>query len=679
VRRWQQVCRDFALILPETIKWALLSLWLVGLLEGLSATAQQSSAIRVEQTVNPAQIVMRGTGAPSVATVTLKLSGPAVSGAPIDAMLILDRSASVDIEMVKGIARTFVGHLSGDDRVGIVSFADTAKVELSLTNNKTQALQAVEGLIPGVQTALGDGLMLGLNELIQNGRANAVKMILLPTDGVNNAGQDPLLQAPKAAEKQIPIYSIAITSAARRQLLSQLADMTQGAYFTSFGDDALERVLRKANRTVAGRFIVITETLPSYWSYEGSTENPPAVNRGRNVTQLEWHISLLFQGGVWQSQFSISASQEGMLTLSQEPSGIQYTDSQGQTVTMALPTTTVQVNRGTGSVQPPPPPGTTQPPPPPPPSGTLTAKVKFTPDAPIAGDALRFDASESTAASGQITKYEWDWTNDGTFDESFTEPTALHVFGGPGEFTTKLRITDSQGATAETTITVRLGAGLRAQAALTTDFRSDPTIPSWMNYYIDDGVVTDEEVRDANARFAADVFIPGTQYRLTQDDVEAINQINKLTKLVAKYQDVTVAKSDGYIKVGEFIPEVGQHYVKEAFLSGPALVDRPPVLLYDLEAEGKLRLAGVRYISLETGSRLFQITNWPSHPAAAHYEDGSEQAVAQISQITTAQLKNSRGSPLAFWHPTLYGLSVWVSIVNPKGLFASTNPEVKQP
>jgi hypothetical protein len=650
----------------------------LGLLGGPSVTAQQSETIRVEQTVNPPQIVVAGTGSPSFATVTLRLLGPAVSGAPIDLMLVLDLSASVDPTVVRRIARQFVEHLSGDDRVGIVSFGDLAQLDLGLTTDKTRALQTIEGLRPGTQTALGDGLMLGLDELIRNGRANATKFIVLPTDGASNVGQDPLLQVPRAAERQIPIYGIAITAAARRQFLSEIAQRTNGAYFANYSEDVLESIMKRANRIAVARFIQVTQTLPSYLSYEGATGNPPTVNRGRNVTQLQWQIPLLFQGGLWQSQFFISAGQEGTFAIHQEPSLVQYTDLQGRSVALPLPATTIQVGRGrVAPPPPPPPPNGPTPPPPTPGTGQLpTVVIRFTPESPLVGDAIRFDASGSTDPDGQITKYEWDWTNDGTFDETTTEPTALHLYGSAGEFTVKVRVTDNSNATAEGTLTVRIAQGLRARAAVTTDFRADPTVPAWMSYYIDDGVVTDEELRDANARFAADVFIPGTQYRLKAEDVQAITQINSLTKLVAKYHDVSAAQADGYVASGAFIPEVGQHYVKESFLSVPLSHDKPPVLLYDVEQGGRLRLAGVRYIATDPSTQLFQITNWPSHAASAHFQDGTEQAVPAIAN---APLRNAQGSALAFWHPTLYGLSVWVGVVNPKGLFASTNPEVRQP
>lgn len=663
--------------MSKITKMMLMGLLLVSLAIVLGVTAQQGDVLRVEQTVNPAQIALKGTGSPDVTTVTLKLSGPAVTGG-LDLVLVLDRSASVDLERVKGVAYAFVDHLSANDRVGIVSFADTAQLELGLTADRAKARQVIEALKGGVQTALGDGLMLAIEEMGKSGRADAIKLIVLPTDGVNNVGQDPLVQAQKAAEKKLPIFPIGMSPAAHRQLLSEIARLTNGAFFSRFNDDVLEVIFSRANRTVVARFILITQTLPPYLNYEGAVENSPlTASVGQNILQLQWQIPIFFQGDLFRSQFRLSASREGILPINQSPSLIQYVDAQGQTVTMALPATTIQVGRGTGQPPPPPqPPGPQPPQPPPTENQPPSAKVKFTPASPVSGEAVKFDASESADPDGKITKYEWDWTNDGKFDETVTDPKALHPFGSAGEFTVRLRVTDDKEATAEATVMVKVVEGLRAGAAVTTDFKSDPTVPAWMSYYIDDGVVTDEEVRDANARFAADVFIPGTQYRLKADDVQAIIQINELSKLVTKYQDVKAAEADGYVRVGDFIPEVGQHYVKEAFLGKPVVYNQPPVLLYDLEQGGQLRLAGVRFISTDQNATLFQVTKWPNHPASAHFEDGTEQAAATLDK---APLKNAKGSPLAFWHPTLYGLSVWTSIINPKGLFASLNPQVKGP
>ena len=130
------------------------------------------------------------------------------------------------------------------------------------------------------------------------------------------------------------------------------------------------------------------------------------------------------------------------------------------------------------------------------------------------------------------------------------------------------------------------------------------------------------------------------------------------------------------MKVGDFIEQIGQLYVKAEFLKEPPRFDRPPVLLYGYDEQGKLKLAGVRFISLEKDATLFQITNWPKAPAQAYYEDGSTQKVDSLDKVKP---ENAKGSPLVFWHPELYGLHVWVGMINPNGLFAWKNPEVKKP
>jgi len=643
----------------------------------LGVTADQVGAIRVEQTIEPSSIVLRGTGSPDRAEVTLTLEGPKISGPPLDLMLVLDRSASVQLELVKVIARSFVEHLSADDRVGIVSFADTAQLELELTSDAAKALEVIGGLGSGKQTALGDGLMLGIDELLEHGREDALKFVVLPTDGVSNVGQDPLIQAERAGGEEIPVYPIAISPAARRTVLDEIARISGGTFFASFGDDVLEGIFRRMERLLAARFIYIVQTLPAPIQFEGSSVNPPIVNRGRKVTRLEWRIPLLFQGDLWQTIYEISATEEGSFSIHRQPSFIQYIGPQGQRVVIDLlalegVATKITVGRGPGAEEPKPP--EEEPKPPEGRNEPPTAALSFSPTSPVTGEAVKFDASGSKDPDGKITKYEWDWTNDNKFDEETEEPIHRHLYGSAGQFTVRLRVTDDRGATAETIATIEVVEGLRARAAYTDAFKKDPKVPEWMEYYIDDGVVTDEEVRDANARFAADVYIPGTQYRLTSEDVTAIIQINQLAKLAGKYRDVSVAEEDGYVKVGDPLPQVGQHYIKEEYLVGPPAFDRPPVLLYAPDEDGKLKLAGVRFISKDKEAVLFQVSDWPERPAAAHFEDGTEQAVSTIER---APLENAKGSPILFWHPPLYGLTVWVGMVNPKGLFASLNPEIK--
>jgi len=72
----------------------------------------------------------------------------------------------------------------------------------------------------------------------------------------------------------------------------------------------------------------------------------------------------------------------------------------------------------------------------------------WTPQYPFPHQQTTFDASASYDTYGSIVKYEWDWNNDGVYDESHTTPTAVHMWTQPGGYLVTLRITDNVGGIA---------------------------------------------------------------------------------------------------------------------------------------------------------------------------------------------------------------------------------------
>jgi PKD repeat protein len=73
---------------------------------------------------------------------------------------------------------------------------------------------------------------------------------------------------------------------------------------------------------------------------------------------------------------------------------------------------------------------------------------------------INFDASASSDSDGSIVSYEWDWTDDGTFDESHDSPDAVHLYDSSGTYTVALRVTDNEGATAIYRATIQIMDGL---------------------------------------------------------------------------------------------------------------------------------------------------------------------------------------------------------------------------
>lgn len=63
----------------------------------------------------------------------------------------------------------------------------------------------------------------------------------------------------------------------------------------------------------------------------------------------------------------------------------------------------------------------------------------------IAPLTVSFNGTLSSDPDGSIVNYEWDWTNDGSYDATGSEPT--HQYPDYGSYSVKLRVTDNEGGT----------------------------------------------------------------------------------------------------------------------------------------------------------------------------------------------------------------------------------------
>ena len=85
-----------------------------------------------------------------------------------------------------------------------------------------------------------------------------------------------------------------------------------------------------------------------------------------------------------------------------------------------------------------------------------TAKFTFTPSAPVAGQLVTFNASQSSAGPGRvISSYAWTF-GDGTSPASGVSPT--HTFAAVGSYSVVLVVTDDIGQTGTVTNTVTVGS-----------------------------------------------------------------------------------------------------------------------------------------------------------------------------------------------------------------------------
>lgn len=171
-------------------------------------------------------------------------------------MLVFDVSGSMmtpdmspnRIMAAKQAAHAFVTALSENVQVGVVSFNNIAILRTPLTHDHKLVQQAIDTLVPGGGTAIGDGLNTALDQLQQaprdaNGKPLPSTVVLL-SDGVNNTGSDPALATSRAHQEHIKVDTIGIGTRSNLSIidghqdggldetaLKAIASQTSGRYF----------------------------------------------------------------------------------------------------------------------------------------------------------------------------------------------------------------------------------------------------------------------------------------------------------------------------------------------------------------------------------------------------------------------------------------------------------------
>lgn len=190
-----------------------------------------------------------------------------LSGSMEQEDLRLDGSKATRLAVVKDAANTFISRRKGD-RLGLVLFSDRAYVQSPLTFDRqavqTLLKQAQVGLT-GQKTAIGDAIAIAIKRLKDRPEQN--RILILLTDGANNAGVMQPLQAAQLAKKLgVRIYTIGVGANAMavntpfgQQLvnpsqdldedtLHQLATITGGRYFRATDVQGLAKIYQDINQ-----------------------------------------------------------------------------------------------------------------------------------------------------------------------------------------------------------------------------------------------------------------------------------------------------------------------------------------------------------------------------------------------------------------------------------------------
>ncbi len=184
----------------------------------------------------------------------------------IDIVLAVDVSGSMlardfqpdRIGAAKEMAGEFISHRVGD-RIGIVAFAGEAYTQSPLTTDQGTLQTLLARLRSGIiddGTAIGNGLATAINRLRESDAKS--KVIILMTDGENNAGQiAPATAAEIAAEQSIRVYTIGVGSRGTAPYPAQ--DIFGNITFVPMKVEFNEDILRQIASTTGGRYFRATD------------------------------------------------------------------------------------------------------------------------------------------------------------------------------------------------------------------------------------------------------------------------------------------------------------------------------------------------------------------------------------------------------------------------------------
>lgn len=199
------------------------------------------------RTLAPA-VLLLGAGASLVlAFGQVRLNHQATQGTVI---LAIDDSDSMQLTDVtpnrlkaaQSAAQAFLEHLPPGFRVGVVTFAGTARVLVAPTMDRTQVSDALAGLTTSKGTVIGDGLASALDTIDADRRAQGAgpAAVVLLTDGQDTGSTVPPDQAALRAKSDgVKVFTVAVgatdagTDGANTGLLAQIANTTQAQAFTA--------------------------------------------------------------------------------------------------------------------------------------------------------------------------------------------------------------------------------------------------------------------------------------------------------------------------------------------------------------------------------------------------------------------------------------------------------------
>jgi Ca-activated chloride channel family protein len=188
--------------LPDALAWLSLAAVVLALMS--------PAVVRQEQ-----QVAARGLDIVFVVDLSVSMTGPIGVTGEVSGPYVPTAAGASRMDATKEALRTFI-NLRRDDRIGIVVFSDNGYIVCPLTFDREHLLNYFDRLdpnaLPGESlTAIGEGITAATALLSKQSAPNVMnKVIVVFTDGANNAGRDPVEALKEATLAGIRVHVVGI-------------------------------------------------------------------------------------------------------------------------------------------------------------------------------------------------------------------------------------------------------------------------------------------------------------------------------------------------------------------------------------------------------------------------------------------------------------------------------------
>ena len=158
------------------------------------------------------------------------------------------------------ILQNSLNKTTATERMTLVSYSTDASTDVQWTGKYDsiadslirRSQKPIEGW-----TNLGDAMNLGLDQLLENPkvRYDAIKTMIVLTDGVPNRGPWPVSVAHRAADHNVVVHTVSFGDFADKWMMKEIADITNGSYYDAPTEQKLANAFQKIAEDLPVRLI----------------------------------------------------------------------------------------------------------------------------------------------------------------------------------------------------------------------------------------------------------------------------------------------------------------------------------------------------------------------------------------------------------------------------------------